>query len=51
MADQWKQFLAEHWAALLVLVFGIGLRIWWFQGIGLNDDTGYADSAYRLASG
>ena len=51
VADQWKQSLAEHWPALLVLSFGIGLRIWWFQGIGLNDDTEYADSAYRLASG
>ena len=50
-ADQWKRRLQPHWPALLALLVGIGLRIWWFQGIGLNDDTEYADAAYRLAFG
>jgi hypothetical protein len=40
VADRWHTFRAEHWAAFLVLLFGIGLRI-----------SQYPDSAYRLASG
>jgi 4-amino-4-deoxy-L-arabinose transferase-like glycosyltransferase len=34
---------------LLLLAAGVLLRIVWFQGVGLNDDTEYADTAYRLA--
>jgi hypothetical protein len=49
--DQWKGRLQPHSSAILALLLGVGLRILWFQGIGLNDDTEYADAAYRLASG
>jgi 4-amino-4-deoxy-L-arabinose transferase-like glycosyltransferase len=36
---------------IVILLFALSLRLFYFVGIGINDDTEYADSAFRIATG
>lgn len=41
----------KHLLILGILLLALGLRLFFFVGININDDTEYCDSAFRIASG
>ncbi len=41
----------RHIILIVMLLLAIGLRLFYFVGIGINDDTEYSSSAFHIASG